>query len=57
MNDRNNTSQKPFTYADMSIARAVLKAAKRDYECPEVQADYERWKKERAVQAAKNEVK
>ncbi len=42
-----------LTFADMRIANVVLKAAKRDYERPEVQADFKRWKEERATKEAK----
>lgn len=39
----------PLTFADIRIANTVLKLAKRDYDRPEVRADFERWKKERAT--------
>lgn len=43
----------PLTFADIRIANVVLKAAKRDFDRPEVQADFKRWKEERATKEAK----
>ena len=42
----------PLTFADIRIANTVLKFAKRDLDRPEVQADFKRWKEERAAKKA-----
>lgn len=57
MEATNNTVKKPLTFADIRIANAVLKAAKRDFDRPEVQADFKRWKEERAAEKAKEDSK
>ncbi len=47
----------PLTFADTRIANTVLKFAKRDYDRPEVRADFERWKKEQAAKKAREDSK
>lgn len=42
-----------LTFADIRIANTVLKFSKRDFDRPEVQADFKRWKEERAIKEAK----
>lgn len=37
------------------LARAVFTAALKDYQRPEVQEDYRRWKKERAAMAVRGQ--
>ena len=57
METTNNSAKKPLTFADMRIANVVLKAAKRDYERLEVQADFKRWKEERTTKEVKEDGK
>lgn len=46
-----STSRKPPCITS-HLARAVFTAALKDYQRPEVQEDYRRWKKERGAMAA-----
>lgn len=55
MEATNKTIKKPLTFADIRIANAVLKAAKRDFDRPEVQEDFKRWKEERAKEMKIND--
>lgn len=57
METTNKTAKKPLTFADIRIANVVLKYAKRDYERPEVRADFERWKEEQAAKKAREDSK
>ncbi len=53
------TKSQKFVY-DWNAARvgkAVLKAIMRDFDRPEVRADFERWKKEQAAKKAREDSK
>lgn len=49
-----STSRKPPCITS-HLARTVFMAALKDYQRPEVQEDYRRWKKERAATAARGQ--
>ena len=46
------TSSIPAAVA-MNLGQALFEAVKRDFQRPEVQADFERWKAERAAREAR----
>ncbi len=45
----------PLTFAERKMASVIIKAAKKDFDRPEVRADFERWKKEQAEKARRAE--
>lgn len=49
-----STSRKPPCITS-HLARAVFTAVLKDYQRPEVQEDYRRWKKERTAMAARGQ--
>lgn len=51
MGTATNAAKKPLTFAEIKMANAILEAAKKDFSRPEVQVDFEQWKKEQAAKA------
>lgn len=51
MEKATNAAKKPLTYTESRIASIILEAARKDFSRPEVQADFEQWKKEQAAKA------
>ncbi len=51
MGTATNAAKKPLTFVESKIASIILEAAKKDFSRPEVQADFEQWKKEQTAKA------